>query len=723
MVALPSCKSSTGTAMLALMTAVCLLGACKKTGVVDITIMTPEQRAEIAGLTIAQDSIKVSINRITGTRVTFSVVDAYGRPIVGIETLIADDDRFVRFNICKLVAGTGGDPDSWLNYIKDEGEPTYDSPRQGGTLVRNKDNTYTYTFAYNVAVDPAYAGTATHRLGGQLGNSSAGLTAQNVSFDFVPDGSAVTARRDIIMTSSCNECHGRLVIHGRRFEMGYCVTCHNKDLVDGDDSFDMAVMTHKIHAENPDYAGGAFAEVTYPQDLTNCRKCHDGADETTPQGDNWKNKPSIAACGSCHSDVNFATGEGHDGGAATSNGGCAGCHTATDIEASHLTANATPSNPNLPDGVPEIAYAISEVTVDGTGAPTIVFTITADGTPIDVASLPAGFTGSPSFILAWAEAQDGVASPADYNNLGEKSGQPPSVRISDIVAGTDGTVTCAAGGACTATLDQTFPAGAAMRAVGLQGYYGITVDTEDYSLHTPSAVKAVTGDRQRRTVVDSAKCANCHEWYEGHGGNRVYNMQICVMCHLPNLSSSGREITAPNATIIGQLGADSLAYPEATQNMKDMIHGIHAAAVRTVDYEHVRSRNDGIYYNWSEVTFPTEVGNCLVCHVEDTYLLPLPTGQLVTTNRTTGAADGQDATQADVTTARESMPNATDWVITPVTAACYSCHTGDEAVLHMEDFGGAIDVNRDTVVPAETCTVCHGDGKDHDVEAVHTSIQ
>ena len=322
------------------------------------------------------------------------------------------------------------------------------------------------------------------------------------------------------------------------------------------------------------------------------------------------------------SDVNFATGEGHA--AQANNAACATCHSADSIETYHLTSNATPNNPNLPAGVPKIAYEISEVTVDGTGAPTITFKITADGNLLDVTNLPAGYSGAPSFLLAWAQSQDGVTTPSDYNNLGRTAAQPISVSIADIAAGTKGSVTCSAGGSCTAKLNDTFPAGAKMRAVGLHGYYSIdtTGDGEaDYSLHTPSVVKPVPGDEVRRTVIDINKCANCHEWFEGHGGNRVLNMEICLLCHVPNLSSSGREIKEPSDEVVEALGSDTLSYPEATQNMKDMIHGIHASSVRTTDYEHVRDRNNGLYYNWSEVTFPTDVGNCLACHVDNTYEL------------------------------------------------------------------------------------------------------
>ena len=169
-----------------------------------------------------------------------------------------------------------------------------------------------------------------------------------------------------------------------------------------------------------------------------------------------------------------------------------------------------------------------------------------------------------------------------------------------------------------------------------------------------------------------------------------------------------------------ELPPNPLNYPEATQNMKEMIHGIHASGVRTTDYEHVRDRNDGIYYNWSEVTFPAETSNCLLCHDGDTYDLPLDDNVLMTTNRTTGVADGMDATTDDVVTARETLPNDTDWVITPFTSTCYFCHDSEESVSHMELNGGAIDKNRSVAVDSlETCVICHGSGSAHDMDKVH----
>jgi OmcA/MtrC family decaheme c-type cytochrome len=265
----------------------------------------------------------------------------------------------------------------------------------------------------------------------------------------------------------------------------------------------------------------------------------------------------------------------------------------------------------------------------------------------------------------------------------------------------------------------------------------------------------VTGDEIRRLVVDVNKCGNCHEWFEGHGGNRVVGLQlnpvdqtqplVCALCHVPNLSTSGRSIdpakaadrdgdplTADPAAATVDLGSsDTWTWPEDTNNLKDMIHGIHASAVRTNDYKFVRGRNDGIYYNWAEVTFPEQNGvrNCLLCHTEGTYELPLTDNVLETTVRTTGTDDGLDGDDfAAVGTARGSVPNATDWVSTPTASTCYMCHDSATALAHIRQNGGVISIanpdeasftQRQSVITVESCAVCHSSGKIADLNVVH----
>jgi OmcA/MtrC family decaheme c-type cytochrome len=323
-------------------------------------------------------------------------------------------------------------------------------------------------------------------------------------------------------------------------------------------------------------------------------------------------------------------------------------------------------------------------------------------------------------------------------------------------------VDCSSGTECVANFTTTgdaFPAGAGLRAVALQGYFQFDRDgdeAQDTSLHTVSAVGSVAGDEVRRAVVDANKCGNCHEWFEGHGGNRVVGLQldpdtpqpalVCTLCHVPNLSTSGRSIDPARAadrdgdpltndpsSATADLGtSDTSVWPEDTNNFKDMIHGIHASAERTFDYEFVRGRNDGIYYNWSEVTFPAENGvrNCLLCHTDGTFELPLNENVLSTTVRTTGTDDGLDGNDfAAVGMARDGVPNATDWVSTPTASTCYGCHRNSEsAIAHMRQNGGMISVanpdmadftQRQEMDTVESCVLCHGPGKIADISLMH----
>jgi len=140
---------------------------------------------------------------------------------------------------------------------------------------------------------------------------------------------------------------------------------------------------------------------------------------------------------------------------------------------------------------------------------------------------------------------------------------------------------------------------------------------------------------------------------------------------------------------------DPLSWPEATNNFKDMIHGIHGAAHRTFPYQFVRNRgSSGVYfYDWSEVTFPGILSNCETCHKPGTYEVDLPAGVLVSTDITT---NGNITTPADVNASRASMPNPTDLVNSPIAAACYKCHDENPAAAHFGQNGGVIDVERAT---------------------------
>jgi len=737
----------------------CTAGVCVNDPVscqpIDVST-APEE--VVAALDVQSEITAITID--SPPVVEFTATTAGGSPITGIGALWAADNRFVRFTLTKLVPGTNGDPSIRVSYTREttndgSSPPNYDT---GSSLVDYGDGSYKFTFNTDVAnvTGVTYEPTRTHRVAGQIGSGDVPLEAQNLFLDFVPVGGALTETRNIEVVDSCNECHGRLVIHGRRFITEYCVNCHNPDLAEGEG--DMKYMIHKIHsAQKFDVLddGVDYSDVTYPQDIRNCRKCHNGEDDATPDGDNWKNVPNKVACGSCHPDVNFDTGENHVGGAQANNSACATCHPASGglagIEDVHLTNNATPNNQSVPAGAVNFTYDIPEVRVNAGNEPVVTFRILADDTALDLSTYPpTGFTGGPSFVVAYAGAQDGIDSPTDYNNAGRSAGQPASVSIANLVNGTQGTLTGPdADGYYIATLTAApFPAGATLRAVALQAYF--TQVEPAVARHTISVVKNVTGDALRRIVIDPAKCGNCHEWLELHGGSRVIaaasdptQPALCVMCHNPNLSSSGRTVNPDEPlqeATVAAVGEDPLIYPERSMQLKNLVHGIHAADRRTEDYEFVRNFRNGIYFDFSEVTFPGVLNNCLTCHFEGTYELPLPDGVLMSTERTTtdDPAEDKDA----ILGVRDTVPNSTDLVNTPTTSTCYQCHDSELAVAHMEQNGGQINVllreelvvgadfvgvgadalTRDEVLASgttESCVICHGAGRIADLKVVH----
>ena len=113
------------------------------------------------------------------------------------------------------------------------------------------------------------------------GGMNLGGTSQGYWPRVVPDGSDLVDTKYMAVMESCNECHVDLVFHGRRFLVEYCTNCHTPQLAEGEGA--MSYMTHRIHAAG-DFqvldGGISYAEVTYPQDLLNCRKCHNDESPT-----------------------------------------------------------------------------------------------------------------------------------------------------------------------------------------------------------------------------------------------------------------------------------------------------------------------------------------------------------------------------------------------------------------------------------------------------------
>ncbi len=748
----------------------------------------------LSKLSFEASDIKVAIN--SPPVVTFKLLTTDGNPIKGMgvkASSTATTLNYLRFTIAKLVPATNGGPDQWINYmVTATSRPTTESVP--ANLVDNGDGSYTYTFAKDIT-DPAQTGgvtyepTKTHRLAIQLSGNIPGTTVAlknpaNIIYDWIPAGGTVT-KKEVTSMAACNECHGdyfKTSPHAGRVDPRYCVVCHTDQrkigrtnsassggaftgttyVADGEVQGDFAVMVHKIHMGNRltktgyDYAGVKYNDIGYSMIGTpngeaqqkNCLKCHTKTD-AAPQGDNWKAKPSRMACGSCHDNLNFATGANSKAGKPvhiiqTSDANCATCHTEAKVTEYHSTQFYSPFSPAQKAGLADFAFEIKDVSVNSTNQPVVTFRVmkgrgNSFTTPVNFSSFT-GFTNSISFIVAYSMAQDGIAEPNDFNNLGKAAGQPASVTLANLLAAgsagnANGSLTGPdASGYYTAVLNggaanaARFPAGATMRTVLMQGNVTQSAGTEGISASSVRYVKGVsktaTGDTPRRTIVDNEKCFKCHDMLVFHGGSRTYNTQLCVVCHNPNLSSSGRGANVANLTAAERAkmvasGVDPdnpAAYPEASNNLKDMLHGIHAGSMRKAEgnpYMFVRDRGtSGVYfYDWSKVKFPSVLKNCESCHVPGTYN-STPSNALLSTSVTLGSGT--------VAQNRASMPNATDLAIPAYTASCLSCHGSSNAGNHSISMGGVtLAGTARSAAKADSCAACHSSGKTVDAATVH----
>ncbi|HKJ20480.1 MAG TPA: OmcA/MtrC family decaheme c-type cytochrome, partial [Woeseiaceae bacterium] len=260
--------------------------------------------------------------------VTMFLSDDLGFGLKGIPT------NTVSFTLAQLSPGANGGSSEWQSYVTNGRTDPPDvqastESASAGAFTDNGDGTYTYTFAQNLTdypAGPTFDATKTHRLGVEIRTNRVlpvNIPANNAPYDFVPAGGSPTFTRLIVNNATCNACHDNLELHGEaRFDVEYCVTCHNPYSIDPDTAaeewggtVDMKQMIHKIHAgahltygyEIIGYGGQPhdYSDVEFPQDLRNCQTCHQDTDPSVPQAGNWKEVQNRAACGSCHDRIDW----------------------------------------------------------------------------------------------------------------------------------------------------------------------------------------------------------------------------------------------------------------------------------------------------------------------------------------------------------------------------------------------------------------------------------
>ncbi len=526
--------------------------------------------------------------------VTFKLFDEKGAALDPAPLL---STRGIRFYIAQIKADG-----NYANYFGTT-SPSFDT---AGTIAALGGGTYTYTFSRDITNTPNYGGlvydaTKTHTAAIQVSRTvtdafggTSFQQAKNVYFNFVPSGGAVTQTREIVATSNCNECHGKLALHGgSRREVALCILCHNPGLAVNGVSFDFKAMVHKIHmgeklpgnvavtAPAPGPAGNGFSiesnkysEVAYPRisgdskaskTPIECIKCHVTGTDINGRAfgrdvDKWKGFANTENCVTCHDTTTFdgsatinvadatlaagqytpqltsVTAAPHTGGPGWADSVCRACHPAVlagdNAYQMSITGHHTVfENSSLFTG---LNFQILSVTNATSGnKPTVTVKIT-DG---QGNSLSPAETGS-SYSLKL-----GYFPVADYTNTGMNNyGQPLSQSLTAATANADGSYTI--------TFATAIPAAATGTGViGLEGRRTYTIPATmkypsrtvraggksvQYYFDPATGARVTDPTKQRRVSVDDDKCIVCHGRLSLHGSNRVNSVQECVICHNPN---------------------------------------------------------------------------------------------------------------------------------------------------------------------------------------------
>ena len=600
----------------------------------------------------------------------------------------------------------------------------------GGTTTLVAPGQYQYTFkatapsGFDPTVTTTVAVNAIRNLTAfDLGENYAGTT-----FNFVPNGTAVTVTRDVISTASCNTCHYDLAFHGgNAHSMAMCVMCHqpqNLDPTTGN-SLDLKVMAHQIHMgsqlpsvvgtsttpgvpyEIAGYGGNLtnFSKVIDPADPRRCEVCHS---QTTgaAQAKAFMTNPTRAACGACHDDINFATGfstgsePNHPAGPLADDTQCANCHIPqgeTPFDASILGAHVVPTDtaalyPQNPNTLlAGFNLAITSVTNTSAGkAPTVNFTLTDDKGN----NLPLSQASTLSFTMS------GPTSDYGNTNFGANATTPGYVTESATAA------TCAAGGTCSYTFTHVIPAGSTGTYVmGGEARETVTVDAGDTNQQSvtlgvmnPVVYFSVDGSTvaPRRTVVLESNCNACHVALSLHGGLRS-NVEYCVLCHNP---ANTDFTTRPSSTV-----AAYKAQPNQGINFNLLVHRLHDGVNAATNpggppkYPYVVIGHGGSTSDFSGILFPvmspsgnaTYMQDCAICHTKSSEQ-NLPVGLNL-------VQDPQGWIQG-----------ATGNPVQPVSSACSGCHVSEGESAHFL---------ANTDILGESCSVCHGSGAQYSVDSVH----
>jgi OmcA/MtrC family decaheme c-type cytochrome len=524
---------------------------------------------------------------------------------------------------------------------------------------------------------------------------------------------------------ACIDCHGDSGEVGRfaptragghysaPMSVDACVVCHIGGTPGQGPSYgQIAEIIHGIHNSH-NFPGGEFVsrrpttyDVTYPTYMSNCSVCHSDDNVVPAAG-----VSALAAanampvtgpgCFSCHGSMegfDFTETFNHAGMTVETN--CAQCHdgniaraTVAEFHNGIVTERGGLIYAGVDTSVTEGAkfdWEITGIVDDGTNL-AISWQASYDNVAVDPCNATLGAT-APLFHLGTGANLSMLRSYAQGDDfiLGQNTGAPGQANAVNVTA----TNTACVGNVATTTIPVD-AVDAERGIVALQGKPRIVSPVPGDT--APYAVRAVTPTREwtvggtalamaeeRRNIVDTGECLKCHvgSLYQ-HGGNRVDNVDMCIICHNPASSEQSVRVgfgVDSSEAYDGQVGE--------TYEMKTMLHRIHSAGTEGSP-PYVIYRTRGIYawapdesllanwpgtgsqivfgsdnvtqpHNFHAPTYPRALNACYACHTTDFAVLP-------------------DQTQAMATTidagAAPWINKIDDTLQGAQTTACVTCHT------------------------------------------------
>ncbi|NJC88098.1 MAG: hypothetical protein FIB02_06125 [Desulfuromonas sp.] len=598
--------------------------------------------------------------------------------------------------------------------------------------------------AYEIAVANGFVGTVDEWLA-SLQATSPASTVPPVETCYMCHETGKIAAATAVHTATsgvganvCTSCHGpNATFHAGVGLAPNCGGCH-----DGVGAPLFMTLIHGIHASEQVMPSGQYTvsgttfKVTYPSYMNNCSVCH-----TTDLAAVAAVPVTYTVCMSCHENwTAFGTGIlggiNHNGFVATTN--CSACHEGTiapaTIAAFHnglLTERSGliwgGQDVSVVEGA-KVNMQITGITRSGANL-NVTWTAAYDGVPVNPCNTTVA-AGAPIFHAGGA-ANSATGQAASNLSLLKGFGQgddwvndgaATSPGQANAVTLTTSNTTCAANVATSVIALPTAEQASSKNGRGvlaLQGKAqvvppGITdvnpnvagnqnviqvrskTPTREYMVATGAAPTTL-----RRAIADTAGCLRCHvgSLYQ-HGGNRIDNVDMCVICH--NEASSdqinrvGDGVTAAEA-YDGQAGQ--------TYGLKSFLHAVHSTG-KTVNPSKITMiyRTMGIFVwapegvtppNWPTVdvegnpltsghaatvygsnpagtnpngttrvhniyhpTYPRPLNECDACHVPGFAMVPDQAVSVATTTNTGTSFSGQLDDTLEGTGA----------------AACTSCH-------------------------------------------------